>query len=102
MTVEELAYDDRFESLLEKIASEKRIRDFDDFRQDVFLEILNDGCSTDQEYKRAARRVAHRYARRCLDADIMAFALEDEDGNTETEEEVMSRLVHSGQAWKVC
>ena len=101
MTVEQLAYDDKFETLLEMIASERKIYSFDDFRQDVFLEILDCGYKTAQEYKRAARRVAHRHVREQHSDDIERYALMDDEGNTETHEETMSRLIYEGRAVKV-
>lgn len=101
MTVDELAYDERFDNLLEMIANQRRIIDFDDYRQDVFLEILDTGAEDGREFKRAARRVADRYRRARVDADIEAYALVDEDGQSETAEEAMSRMVYDGGAVKV-
>ena len=101
MEIVALYEDEKFNTLLEMIAEKNRIIDFDDFRQDVFLEILERKCTTRDEYRRAARRVGMRYYRASKYDDIMGYAREDDNGDFETEDEVMSRLIYEGRAVKV-
>lgn len=61
MNINELYKNTEFNNLLSSLANKKSIVDFDDFRQDVFLEILDDGRLTDKDFKASANRVAKRY-----------------------------------------
>lgn len=58
----------------------------------LFQEMVNDI----NDMVRTAKR-----QRRAEYVDIMAYALEDDDGNQESEEEAMSRLVYEGGASKI-
>jgi len=101
MTVEELAYDDDFQSLLEMIAEQRNLYSFDDYRQDVFLEILDCGYTSETEYIRAARRVSHRHARDQVDEDIDRYCMLDDEGQQESHDEAMGRMVYTGEAFKI-
>jgi hypothetical protein len=91
--IAELYDDDGFNNLLVMIASQRRITEFDDYRQDVFLEIVNCGYRHMRGFKQAARRVAQRH-RNYYDVDIFAFAA---DGEFESSDEIMGRLVFHGR-----
>jgi hypothetical protein len=100
MNIEELYEDSQFNNLLVMMANEKRIVDFDDFRQDVFVEIIDSSASNMRQYKKAAWRVASRERYRTMlagDTDIASLAYENENGELEADDEVMARLVHSGR-----
>jgi len=101
MTITELYGDDRFNNLLVSLANKKRISDFDDFRQDVFLEIIDTNSKNDKSFKSAANRVADRYYRSQIEDDAMMYAYTDDNGSMESEEEVLSRLVFDGKARKL-
>ena len=101
MNITELYCNDSFDNLLVIIANQRRIKDFDDFRQDVFLEIIESNYSTMQECKRAARRVGQRYAAGGNYFDISDISLTDESGVIESEDETMSRLIYEGKARQV-
>ena len=95
--ITDLYEDDGFNNLLVMMANKKQIKDFDDFRQDVFLEILDCDYSDMEHFKRAANRVSQRYGDRTQCIDIMGFSCEDDNGNPETDNEIMDRLVYSGR-----
>jgi hypothetical protein len=97
LEINELYEDASFNNLLVGLANKKRILSFDDFRQDVFLEIVERGYTTMSEFKRAANRVAWYYYKYSGDVDIASLAYENENGELETDDEVMARLVHSGK-----
>ena len=63
MNIEELYLNDSFNNLLIKIANRRKIEYFDDFKQDVFFEILDCNYSNMRDYKRAADRVSYRYCK---------------------------------------
>lgn len=67
--VEALYYSEQFQNMLAILARKKSIGDLDDFRHDVFIEILSCGADSRNECKKAAWRVAYQYER---DADIEA------------------------------
>lgn len=94
--ITDLYEDDSFNNLLVMIANQRKIVDFDDYRQDVFLEILDCDYSDMQHFKRAARRVAQRYINN-RDIDIQSYGNEDDNGMPETDNEIMDRLVYSGR-----
>lgn len=96
--ITELYYNDQFNNLLILMANRKKIYSFDDFRQDVFLEIVDHDYKTMKECKRAANRVAQRYGDTDSDIDIMSLAYEDENGQIENSDEVMGRLVYHNKA----
>jgi hypothetical protein len=97
MDIVELYEDEQFNNLLEVIAQRKNICPYDDFRQDVFLEIIERGYSDRDQFRKAAERIASRYYRENRDDDVMRLAYENENGELETDDEVMARLVHSGK-----
>ena len=101
MEIVELYEDDRFNTFLEMVAEKNKIREFDDFKQDVFLDIIERGYTTPAECKRAARKIGMRYYRAAKYDDIMYYAREDDNGDLETPEEAMSRLIYEGRAVKV-
>ena len=102
MDIVTLYGDEEYTGYLETLADRNHIREFDDFRQDVFLEITECDYRTMGEYKRAARRVATRHYRdKSNYDDISYYAYIDDEDNRETEEETMSRLVYQGRAVKV-
>ena len=60
MNIEELYTDDEFDDYLVFLAGKNYI-EFDDFKQDVFLEMIDgERCSTIADAKRIARRVKER------------------------------------------
>lgn len=61
--VEALYYSEQFQNMLAILARKKSIRDLDDFRHDVFIEILSCGAGSKPECNRAAWRVAYQYER---------------------------------------
>ena len=67
--VEALYYSTQFQNMIAILARKKSISDLDDFRHDVFVEILSCGAESKAECKRAAWRVAYQYER---DDDIEA------------------------------
>ena len=101
MQVEALYEDDKFNDLLVNYANRRSIYEFDDYKQDVFLAILEEGAGTRKECQRIADKVAKRYSRTDTGADIESMAYTDDEGNTETHEETMSRLIHEGRAVKI-
>lgn len=101
MNIAALYEDDRFNDTLVYLAQMKNLRDFDDFRQSVFFEILDSGSGTYRECLKAANRVAKLYGRNEYGDDIMNYAYENDSGDFETDDEVMSRMIHEGRAVKV-
>jgi cell pole-organizing protein PopZ len=102
MDIIDLYTDNDFEDILEFIASKKRIIAFDDFRQDVFEEIMGSKARCMRDYKAAANRVAWRHQTKEFEEDLMDYALTDDNGDTEAFDEVASRLIAAGRAVKVC
>jgi len=96
--ITELYYNEQFNNLLVLMANKKQIIDFDDFRQDVFLEIIDNGCKSMKACKTVANRIAKRYYDIQKETDIMNMAYIHEDGSIETEDEVMGRLVYHNKA----
>ncbi len=96
MNIEELYLDDSFNNLLVMIANQRRITNFDDYKQDVFLEIIDSNYNSMKQYKRAARRVGQRYIdNRSLDIESLSEV--NESGEIESADETMSRLVYHGK-----
>lgn len=67
--VEAMYYSEPFQNMLSILARKKSIKDVEDFRHDVFIEILSCGAESKPDCKKAAWRVAYQYER---DADIEA------------------------------
>ena len=101
MNTTELYCDDKFDDILVWLANKKRIADFDDFKQDVFLDIINSGYTKMADFKKSANRVASRYYDTDPGVDASSIALYDESGVIESEDETMSRLIYNGKAWQV-
>ena len=101
MNITELYDDNKFNDILVWIANKKRIIDFDDFRQDVFLDIIDCKHTTMAGFKRSANKIASRYYDAIIESDIEDFASYDEHGNHETSDETMSRLIYEGKAHQV-
>ncbi len=100
MNIEQLYEDEAFNNLLVIMSNEKRIVDFDDFRQDVFLEIIDSKAKNMKAYKRAAWRVAdrERYKMKIASSyDIESLSYINENGEPETHDETMARLVYHGK-----
>lgn len=84
MILEELYYNDEFEKCLKLLARLGRIDSFEDFKQDVFLEILEE-----REAKKGdedisldrASKIANKVAQRCKADQIKnnTYSLMDED-----------------------
>lgn len=98
MNIETLYENEQFNNLLFKIASDYKIYEVDNYKQDVFLEILNKNYKTMKEFKRAAITVEQRYYRAKKEADIMDYAYIDDSGQYESADEVMGRLVYDKKA----
>jgi hypothetical protein len=62
-SVERLYYNDRFQSFLDKLTYKSRIRDREDFKHDVFAEMIGVDVESVEGAKRAARRIAYQYIR---------------------------------------
>ena len=101
MQIETLYEDDSFNDLLVNYATNRGIYAFDDYKQDVFLAIIEDGVQTRSQCTRIADKIAKRYSRTDSGDDIMHYAYSDDEGNTESDDEIMSRLVYEGKARKV-
>ncbi len=97
LDIVELYEDDQFNNLLNMIAEKNSIRDFDDYRQDVFEDIIQRGCKNMTDYRRAARKIGMQYYRANKDIDIESLAYENENGEIESADETMSRLVYHGK-----
>lgn len=102
MNITELYNDENFNDVLVHLSNLKRIKEFDDFKQDVFLEILNREYKTLKACKAAANRVAYKYGSDYEDADIDDYSYIDDTGNIETSDDTMSRMIYHGRAEKVC
>lgn len=63
MDLEALYTDKSFNELLTWHKRKANIHDFDAFKQDVFLELLEEGAETFEQAKRISRRVVQRYWR---------------------------------------
>ena len=98
MNIETLYENEAFNNLLVKIASDNKIYEFDDYKQDVFLEIIDKNCKTLKDFKRAANRVGLRYYRLKKESDIINYAYMDDNGQLESADEVMGRLVYDQKA----
>lgn len=96
--ITELYYNDNFNNLLIINANRKKIYNFDDFKQDVFLEIIDTNCKTMKACKTVANRVAKRHGDMTTEVDIMDLAYEDDNGMRETSDEAMGRLVYHNRA----
>ena len=96
MNIEELYLNDSFNNLLVMIANQRRITNFDDYKQDVFLEIIDCDYLNMKQFKRAARRVAQRYIDNRT-VDVESLSAIDENGDIETHDETMARLVYHGK-----
>lgn len=59
MSIDELYADNAFNDFLVYTAN-KNLLEFDDYKQDVFLEIIESGADCERLYKRAAWRVRDR------------------------------------------
>ena len=92
-----LYLDEDFNDTLVMMANKKSIVEFDYFRQDVFLEILDTGCKSKKACERAANRVAKRYWDARQDLDIQTMSYVNENGEIESADETMSRLVYHGK-----
>ena len=86
--VEELYADSDFTDMLVRISA-KNLLDFDDFRQSVFLEIIESGCKTLHECKQAAWRVRHRIQKDNI--KHQAYSI-DEEWDAASDEEYPSVL----------
>jgi len=101
MQIEALYDDDAFNDLLIGYAAKRGIYSFDDYKQDVFLAIVDSGAKTVKQCSMIADKVAKRYSRSDSGADIMHYVYADDDGNTESDDEIMGRLIYQGRAVKV-
>ena len=63
LNVDDLYYSDTFQFFLDRLAYKTGILDRDDFKHDVFVEILESDADTNLLCKRAARRIAYQYGR---------------------------------------
>ena len=97
MDIVELYENEQFNNLLGVIAERNKIRDFDDYRQDVFLEIIDTNCKNMNSYRKAAQRVGLRYYNAKTDIDIDSLSYFNENGEPETYDETMARLVYHGK-----
>jgi len=59
--IDELYFSDQFQSYLDKQTYKKAIRDREDYRHDVFAEIIASGAETVNDCRNAAQRVARQY-----------------------------------------
>jgi hypothetical protein len=100
MDIVELYTDESFNNLLDGIASKKKIKDFDDYRQDVFVEILDTGAKTRKQYANCANRIASRYYRSAFQEDIYNYGINEDGEYYENEDDIMSRLIYHGKASK--
>lgn len=66
MFIDELYNDDGFNNFLVYTAN-KNMFGFDDYKQDVFLEIMESNAKSNKEYKKAAWRVRDRNKKREID-----------------------------------
>ena len=98
MDIVNLYSDEKFNNLLDMIAAKNKIKDFDDFRQDVFLEILDTDCKTEKSCLSAARRVGMRYYRSAFQEDVYNYGIKEDGEYSESEDEIMSRLVYHKRA----
>ena len=98
MDIIKLYSDERFNNLIDKLASKKKIKEFDDFRQDVFLEIMESGAETREKCIGCANKVASQYYRSAFEEDIYNYGINENGEYRETEEEIMSRMVYHGRA----
>jgi len=98
MDIEELYEDESFNTLLEKIASKNRICEYDDFRQDVFSDIIQCKYTTNKGFVKSARKIGMRYYRSAFEEDIFNYGINEEGDYSETEEEIMGRLVYHKMA----
>ena len=63
MDVEQLYYSDQFQSFLDRLTFKSKIRAREDYKHDVFAEILSVDADSLRDCKRAAWRVADDYIR---------------------------------------
>ena len=105
MNVEKLYFDESFTSFLLWLANKNIVDEFDDFRQEVFAEIIERDCDSLADCKRAANRIVKRISRNALrpdgDLDISMLAYNRHTEDEEPQDEVMSRLIYHGKARKV-
>ena len=102
MKIDALYSDITFHALLLWLAKKNRLLEFEDFRQQVFAEIIECGLSDTASYKRAANRIAKRLHPDKESADIMSFAAQRHSDDEENEYDVMSRLTYHQRASVVC
>ena len=95
MNIETLYENEQFNNLLEVIASRNKIYEFDDYKQDVFMEILDNNCKNMKACTRVANKIALRHYRQNQNIDIMSFTDND---SYEPDHEVMGRLVYDKKA----
>jgi len=93
MDITELYMNEKFNNLLVVIANKEKISSFDDYKQDVFLDIINSGVIKYSQFEKSAWKIGLRYYREIIDQDII--------NEFETEDETMSRLIYNGKAWQV-
>ena len=90
--------DEKFNNLIDKLATKKKIKEFDDFRQDVFLEIVESNAKTRSQCITCANRIAWRYYKSAFEDDIYNYGINEDGEYRETEEEIMSRMIYHGRA----
>ena len=92
ITIEELYSDNEFNDLLVYNAG-KNYLEFDEFKQDVFFEIIDKKCKTMRDCKRAVWRVRERSKKKNILNYMYSF---DEDRDSYNNEELNSVL------WEDC
>jgi len=90
--------DKKFNNLLDIIAAKEKIQDFDDFRQDVFLDIIETNAKSYEDFKKCAWKIGLRYYRSAFEDDIYNYGINEDGEYSETEDDIMSRLVYEGKA----
>lgn len=98
MDIVKLYTDEKFNNLIDSVAAKKKIRDFDDFRQDVFAEILESKASNRARCVSCINKIASQYYRSAFEDDIYNYGINEDGEYRETENEIMSRLIYQGKA----
>jgi hypothetical protein len=71
-SIEDMYYSDRFQTFLDKQTYKKAIREREDFKHDVFAEIIASDCTSIGECKAAAQRVGRQYQNDAkIDTDLI-------------------------------